>query len=107
MLVLPIDGSRPLLILKPPEPQFKDKDKKVPVTDRVTGAPMVEVPVALILEEGPPQLLRIAIPQPGVPANLATGTHAKVTGLTFITGDKDGRPWAIFRASALTPVKAG
>lgn len=51
MLVLPVDGSRPLLILKPPEPQFKDKEKKIPVTDRVTGAPMVEVPVALTMDE--------------------------------------------------------
>jgi hypothetical protein len=105
MLVLPVDGSRPLLILKPPEPQFKDKEKKVPVTDRVTGAPMVEVPVALTMDEGMPQLLRVAVPAPGVPANLVVGAHVKATGLTFITGEKNGRSWMVFKASALTPVK--
>jgi hypothetical protein len=107
MLVLPIDGSRPLLILKAPEPQFKDKDRKVPVTDRATGAPMVEVPVALTLDDGPPQLLRVSVPQPGIPAGVAVGVHVKATGLTFITGEKDGRSWSIFRASALTLMKAG
>jgi hypothetical protein len=56
MLVLPIDGSRTLLVLGLPAPQFKDKANGVAATDRVTGAPLAEVPLALTVEGGQPQV---------------------------------------------------
>ncbi|MEO3781639.1 hypothetical protein ABGB16_33705 [Micromonospora sp. B11E3] len=108
MLVLPIDGSQTLLVLAVPVPQFKDKANGVAATDRVTGAPLVEVPLALTVEGGQqPQLLRVSVPQPAVPKDLAVGQMVKASGLTFVTGEKNGRAWQIFRASALTAVKAG
>lgn len=67
MLVLPIDGSQTLLVLAVPAPQFKDKANGVAATDRVTGAPLVEVPLALTVEGGQPQVLRVSVPQPSVP----------------------------------------
>jgi hypothetical protein len=35
------------------------------------------------------------------------GQQVKATGLTFVTGEKDGRSWHMFRATALTAVKPG
>lgn len=107
MLVLPIDGSQTLLVLAVPAPQFKDKANGVAATDRVTGAPLVEVPLALTVEGGQPQVLRVSVPQPAVPKDLAVGQMVKASGLTFVTGEKNGRAWQIFRASALTAVKPG
>ncbi|MDG4802938.1 hypothetical protein [Micromonospora sp. WMMD980] len=107
MLVLPIDGSQTLLVLAVPAPQFKDKANGVAATDRVTGAPLVEVPLALTVEGGQPQVLRVSVPLPAVPKDLAVGQMVKASGLTFVTGEKNGRAWQIFRASALTAVKPG
>ena len=106
MMVLPLDNSRGLLVLAAPAPQFKDKANGVAATDRDTGAPLVEVAVALTVDGGTPQVLRISVPQPGVPKDLAIGHLVKATGLTLVTGEKNGRAWQIFRASALTAVKA-
>lgn len=105
MLVLPIDSSRPLLVLGPAVDQFKDRVNGVIATDRQTGAPLVEVSVALTGDGAAPQVLRVSVPKPGVPASLAMGHLVKATGLTFITGDKAGRSWHMFRATALTPAK--
>ena len=105
MLVLPIDTSRPLLLLSAPSPQFKDRANGVPATDRDTGAPLMEATVALPSENGAPQVLRVSIPAPGVPDGLGMGQMVKATGLTFLTGEKNGRTWQIFRAAALTPSK--
>jgi len=107
MLVLPIEGSHALLVLAVPVPQFKDKANGVMATDRVTGAPLVEVPLALTVEGGQPQVLRVSLPQPGVPKDLVVGQAVRASGLTFVAGEKNGRAWQIFRASALTVVKAG
>jgi hypothetical protein len=100
MLVLPIE-SRPLLVLMPPVAQFKGRDKKEPATDRDTGAPLMEVTVALTDASGP-QVLRVSVPQPGVPKDLTTGSMVKATGLTLISGEKNGRAWQIFRAASVT-----
>ncbi|NJP35270.1 hypothetical protein [Micromonospora thermarum] len=107
MLVLPIDGGRGLLVLAAATPQFKDKENGVAATDRATGAPLVEVPLALTADGGTPQVLRVSVPQPSVPKDLAVGQWVKATGLTLVAGEKNGRPWQIFRASALTAVKPG
>lgn len=105
MMVLPIDATRPLLVLAPPAPQFKDKDKQEALTDRETGAALVEVAVSLTSDTGGPQVLRVSVPQPGVPKDLAMGHLVKATGLTLIAGETRGRAWQMFKASALTPVK--
>lgn len=107
MLVLPIDASRPVLVLAPPVPQFKDRERKEPATDRETGAALVEVAVSLSPDTGGPQVLRVSVPQPGVPKDLAMGQLVKATGLTLIAGEKNGRAWQMFRASALTVTRAG
>lgn len=107
MLVLPIDGSGALLVLASPAPQYKDKTNGIAATDRDTGAPLVEVPVALTVAGGTPQVLRISVPQPAVPRDLAVGQMVRASGLMFVSGEKNGRAWQIFRASALTVVKPG
>lgn len=47
------------------------------------------------------------MPQPSVPKDLAVGEWVKASGLTLVVGKKNGRPWQIFRASALMAVKPG
>ncbi len=106
MLVLPLDNSRSLLVLNAPAPQFKDKANGIAATDRDTGAPLMEVAVALSVDGGTPQVLRVSVPQPGVPKDLSMGQLVKATGLTLISGEKNGRAWNLFRANALTSVKA-
>jgi hypothetical protein len=107
MLVLPIDGSRALLVLAAPAPQYKDRSAGIVATDRTTGAPLVEVPVSLTVEGGQPQLLRVSVPQPAVPKELAAGQMVRASQLVFVSGEKNGRTWQIFRAASLTAVKLG
>jgi hypothetical protein len=106
MMVLPLDNSRSLLVLAGAVPQFKDKANGIAATDRDTGAPLMEVAVALTANGGTPQVLRVSVPAPGVPKDLVMGQLVKATGLTLISGEKNGRAWNLFRASALTAVKA-
>lgn len=105
MIVLPLDPTRALLVLSAASPQFKDRANGIPATDRDTGAPLMEVSLALPTDHGAPQILRVSIPAPGVPEGLAMGAMVKATGLTFLTGEKNGRTWQIFRANALTTTK--
>jgi hypothetical protein len=61
----------------------------------------------MTVEGGQPQVLRVSVPQPAIPKDLAVGQMVRAAGLTFIAGEKNGRAWQIFRAEALTGVKAG
>jgi hypothetical protein len=105
MLVLPIDTSRPLLVLAPPTPQLKDRANGVVATDRDTGQPLADLSLALPVDGGTPTVLRVTVPQPGIPEGLTMGSQVKATGLLFLTGEKNGRTWQMFRASAITAVK--
>ena len=105
MLVLPIE-SRTLLVVAPPARQYHDRERTQPRIDRDTGEQAVEVPVCLTTDEGRPQMLRVQVPASGVPQGLAPGQMVKLTGLTVRFGEKDGRPWQMFRATAMTAVKS-
>src|SRR5262245_18888914 len=107
VLVLPIDAGRSLLVLSVPVARFRDRAAGVRETDRDTGAPVVELTLALTGADGAaPQVLRVSVPEPGVPANLAVGSAVRATGLTLVSGEKNGLTWQMFKASALTAVKA-
>jgi hypothetical protein len=106
MLSLPLDTSVSLLVLAAPVPQFKDRAAGVVATDRDTGAPVSEISLALPVDGGGPQVLRVAVPAPGIPDGLVMGSLVKATGLVFLTGEKNGRTWQMFRARAVTAVKA-
>jgi hypothetical protein len=67
----------------------------------------VEVPVALTVDGGQPQVLRISLPEPGVLKGLAVGQMVRASELVFVSGEKNGRTWQIFRAASLTAVKPG
>jgi hypothetical protein len=90
MLVLPLDCSRPLLVLGEATDQFKDRAAGVVATDRETGAPLAEVNVVLTVDGSAPQMLRLSVPRPGLPERLGPGVFVKVTGLTFVTGRRTG-----------------
>ena len=89
MLVLPIDGSRALLVLATPVPQYKDRSAGIVATDRVTGAPLVEVPVALTVDGGQPQVLRISLPEPGVPKGPGGGADGPCVGVDVRVGGEE------------------
>lgn len=105
MLVLPLDTSRPLLVLAAPTPQFKDRAAGVVATDRDTGAPLADVSLALPVDGGAPTVLRVTVPQPGIPEGLTMGSLVKAAGLVFLTGEKNGRTWQMFRAASVQAVK--
>lgn len=105
MLVLPIDTSRPLLVLAPPSPQYKDRANGVVATDRDTGAPLADLSVAVPTDGGPPTVLRVTVPQPGIPDGLVMGALVKASGLVFLTGEKNGRTWQMARAASVAAVK--
>jgi hypothetical protein len=52
-------------------------------------------------------VLRISLPEPGVPKGLAVGQMVRASELVFVSGEKNGRTWQIFRAASLTAVKPG
>jgi hypothetical protein len=105
MLVLPIE-SRTLLVVATPAPQYQDREHTQPRVDRDTGEPAVEVPVCLTSEDGRPQMLRVQVPASGVPQGLRPGQMVKPTGPTVRLGEKEGRGWQMFRATAVTAVKS-
>ena len=51
-------------------------------------------------------MLRVQVPASGVTQGLTAGQMVKVTGLTERFGEKDGRPWQMFRATAIAAVKS-
>jgi hypothetical protein len=105
MMVLPIDPSHTLVVLGGPMPQFKDRQAGVRATDRDSGIPLVSVQLALPVEGGSAQVLRVTLPEPGVPAGLVVGGTVRATGLVFLSGEKGGRVWQMFRAAAISEVK--
>lgn len=105
MLVLPIDTSRPLLVLAAPTPQYKDRANGVVATDRDTGAPLADLSVAVPVDGGPPTVVRVTVPQPGIPDGLVMGALVKASGLVFLTGEKNGRTWQMARAASVAAVK--
>src|ERR1041385_4010427 len=104
MLILPLDCSRPLLVLAAPTPQYKDRANGVVATDRDTGAPLADLSVAVPVDGGAPTVLRLTVPQPGIPENLAMGALVKASGLVFLTGEKNGRTWQMARAISVAAV---
>ena len=62
--------------------------------------------MSLSSDTGGPQVLRVSVPQPGVPRDLTMGQLVKATGWTLIAGETNGRAWQMFRATALTLAKA-
>jgi len=58
MLILPIDSTRPLLVLAPPTPQFNDRANGVVATDATTGQPLADLSLALPVDGGTPTVLR-------------------------------------------------
>ena len=70
-----------------------------------TADPLVSVQLALPVEGGSAQVLRVTLPEPGVPAGLVVGGTVKATGLVFLSGEKGGRVWQMFRAAAISEVK--
>ena len=106
MLTLPLESSLTLLVLSEPRPQYKDRANGVMAVDRDTNAPLVTMDLALPMPGGRPQMLQVSIPQPGIPEGLSVGTSVRATGLTYMSGEKNGRRWEIYRASAVTPLKA-
>lgn len=101
MITLPIDSSAVLLLLGEPRPKFKDRAAGVVDVDRETNQPLVSLDLALMVTNARPQMIQVSVPQPGVGEGLTVGLPVRATGLTYISGEKNGRHWEIFRADAV------
>lgn len=110
MLVLPIE-SRTLLVLIPPVAQFKDKDEHEPATDRQTGRPADRCAAGGGVGRVDRRRWCAGVAGLGAPARGAEGSEHREFGagdrVDVDRGEKNGRAWQIFRASALTAVKPG
>jgi hypothetical protein len=97
MRSIPVDDRRfqQLMVAVPPKQQSK--------ANPVTGEVMWDVDLFVIADERP-DLLRVAVPESGLPKNLTPGSAIQVTGLTVIVWDKDGRHGQMFRCDAFHPV---
>jgi len=102
MRTIPVDTSVGLLFTAGgARPQIRNHVTGELATDRDTGAPLMTVDL-VFNTGGRPELIQVSIPRPGIPEELEAGMPVKVTGLIYMTGEKNGRRWEIFRADAVT-----
>jgi hypothetical protein len=93
---IPVDDRRmQLSVAVPPRQQTKPNP--------FTGEVMWDVDLFVIADERP-DLLRVAVPESGLPKNLTPGSAIQVTGLTVVVWDKDGRHGQMFRCEAFHPI---
>jgi hypothetical protein len=97
MRSIPVDDRRfqQLMVAVPPKQQSK--------ANQITGEVMWDVDLFVIADERP-DLLRVAVPESGLPKNLAPGGAVGVAGLTVVVWEKDGRHGQMFRCDALHPI---
>jgi hypothetical protein len=107
MRSIPVDTSTAMLLCATePKPKVKNLETGEIAKDRETGADMWTVGLVYIAN-GAADVIQVSVPQPGVPANLASGTpNLAVTGLVAVPweANHDGRArhGIAFRAAAIT-----
>jgi len=100
--MIPVDTSMAtILMASEARPQIRNRETGEVAVDRDTGAALMTADLLFNLG-GRPELIQVSVPKPGVPEDLFVGAAIRVTGLVYMTGEKNGRRWEIFRASALT-----
>jgi hypothetical protein len=104
MISLPLDPSLTLIALSEPRPQIKNQQTGEISTDRDTGQKMYQLDVALTVPGGRPMTFQLAVPESGLSDEVAVYSPMHAVGLMFITGEKNGRTWQMYRASGITPL---
>ena len=104
MISLPLDPSLTLIALSEPRPQIKNQQTGEIATDRDTGARMYQMDVALTVPGGRPMTFQLAIPENGISEDVVAPMPFHAVGLTFISGEKNGRTWQMYRAAGITPL---
>lgn len=102
-----MDSSRTLLAMGPAVPRIKDRQTGEVATDR-DGVTQFEVQLVMPMDGAQALPMTVSVPETGLSADvIGIGTPVKATGLIASTGvSKYGKEYVMFRASALTVVKA-
>lgn len=103
MIALPLDPSLTLVALSEPRPQIKDQKSGEVSVDTLTGQPLYQIDAALSVPGGRPMTFQLTVLANGLSeVPLYAPFHA--VGLTFMTGEKNGRTWQIYKALGITPL---
>lgn len=103
MISLPLDPSLTLVALSEPRPQIKDQRTGEISLDRDTGAKLYQLDVALTVPGGRPMTFQLAVPENGL-VEIPAYAPFHAVGLTFVSGEKNGRTWQMYRAAGITPL---
>ena len=106
MRQIPVDTSTAVaMVAQPPTPKIANRQTGEIATDRETGATLMVVDVMFVMD-GNAEILSLAVPETGVPSDLAMGTPVALTGVIARPWERDGRHGIAFRAVAVTPLTA-
>jgi hypothetical protein len=90
----------------PATPRIKDRQTGEIATDR-DGVAQYEVQLVMQMDGGAPLPMAVSVPETGLAEAIEMGSKVKAAGLIAMTGvSKFGKEYVMFRASALTVVKA-
>jgi hypothetical protein len=104
MIALPLDPTLTLVALSEPRPQIKNQQTGEIALDRDTNEKMYQMDVALTVAGGRPMTFQLQFPESGLNADVAVYSPMHAVGLTFISGEKNGRTWQMYRAAGVTPL---
>ena len=104
MITLPLDPSLTLMAMSDARPQIKDQKTGEIATDRDTGERIYQLDVAMALPNARPQTFQLAVPESGLSPEIAAFSPFHAVSLIFISGEKNGRTWQMYRAAGLTPL---
>lgn len=103
MISLPLDPSLTLVALSEPRPQIKDQKTGEISIDLVTGQKMYQIDAALSVPGGRPMTFQLSVPESGV-VEIPMYSPFHAVGLTFVSGEKNGRTWQMYKAAGVTPL---
>lgn len=103
-IALPLDPSLTLFAMSDARPQIKDQQTGEIALDRDTGAKMYQIDAGISIPGSRPMAIQLSFPETGLSEDVAMGSMFHAVGLTYLSGEKNGRVWQIFRAAGLAPL---
>ena len=104
MITLPLDQALTPVKLSEPRLQIKNKETGEIAIDRETGQKLYQLDVAVTFEGQRPMTFALSVPEAGLSEDVGLYSPFRAVGLTFSTGEMNGRTWQKFRATSITPL---
>lgn len=103
VIALPLDPKLTLIVMSEPRPQVKNQETGEISIDRDTNQRAYSMDVAMSVPGGRPVTFQMTVPEGGL-VDVVVFQPIHAVGLTYMTGEKNGRTWQIFRAAGITPL---